>query len=56
MAAAADPVGDRLVQSLARPGGDIMGVTTSVGPETHAKRLELLRAMRPVSLVWPTWR
>jgi putative ABC transport system substrate-binding protein len=47
MAAAGDPVGDGLVQSLARPGGNITGVTTSVGPETHAKRLELLTATLP---------
>jgi len=47
MATSADPVGEGLVQSLARPGGNITGLTIVVGPEIEAKRLELLRAMLP---------
>jgi ABC-type uncharacterized transport system substrate-binding protein len=47
MAAIIDPVGEGLVQSLARPGGNITGLTLAVGPEIEAKRLELLRAMLP---------
>ena len=47
MAVCADPVGGGLVQSLARPGGNITGLTGVVGPEIDAKRLELLRAMLP---------
>jgi putative ABC transport system substrate-binding protein len=47
MAASFDPVGAGLVQSLARPGGNITGLTNSVGPEIEAKRLELLREMLP---------
>jgi putative ABC transport system substrate-binding protein len=47
MATSIDPVGEGLVQSLARPGGNITGLTVSVGPEIEAKRLELLRAMLP---------
>ncbi len=47
MATSADPVGEGLVQSLARPGGNITGFTLAVGPEIEAKRLELLRAMLP---------
>jgi putative ABC transport system substrate-binding protein len=47
MAASVDPVSVGLGQSLARPGGNITGLTTVVGPEIEAKRLELLRAMLP---------
>ncbi len=42
-----DPVGEGLVQSLARPGGNITGLSFSVGPEIEAKRLELLRDALP---------
>ena len=34
-----------LVQSLARPGGNVTGLTVDTGPEIEAKRLELLRAV-----------
>ena len=47
MATSIDPVGVGLVQSLARPGGNITGLTLAVGPEIEAKRLELLKAMLP---------
>ena len=47
MAISGDPVGEGLVQSLARPGGNITGLTNVVGPEFEAKRLELFRAMLP---------
>jgi putative ABC transport system substrate-binding protein len=47
MAVSADPVGEGLVQSLARPGGNITGLTGVVESEIDAKRLELLRAMLP---------
>ena len=47
MATSADLVGGGLVQSLARPGGNITGLTLVVGPEIEAKRLELLRAILP---------
>ena len=47
MATSRDPVGEGLVQSFARPGGNITGFTIVVGPEVEAKRLELLREMLP---------
>ena len=41
-----DPVGTGLVASLARPGGNITGVSYMI-PETHGKCVELLRDMLP---------
>src|ERR1700687_5057724 len=44
--AMADPVGDELIVSLARPGGNITG-TTFLGPELIAKRFGLLKDAIP---------
>lgn len=44
--AAADPVGTGLVQSLARPGGNVTGVSGAVS-ELSAKNLELIREVLP---------
>ena len=46
MAAAADPVGDGLVTSLARPGGNVTGLSIQ-SPDLAGKRLELLREVIP---------
>jgi putative ABC transport system substrate-binding protein len=41
-----DPVGDGLVASLARPGGNITGLST-LAPELSGKRLEILKEIVP---------
>ena len=46
MVAVADPVGAGLVQSLARPGGNITGFS-NMAAETAGKSVELLREMLP---------
>jgi ABC-type uncharacterized transport system substrate-binding protein len=43
----ADPVGLGLIPSLARPGGNVTGVSYSVGPDIFGKDLELLREAIP---------
>lgn len=45
-ATAGDPVGSGIVASLARPGGNVTGLS-SQGPDTAGKRLELLREVIP---------
>ncbi len=51
-----DPVGAGLVASLARPGGNITGLTYDVTPELAGKRLQLLKEFAPrVSRVAVLW-
>jgi len=55
MVAAGDPVATGLIAGLARPGGNLTGVTDQA-VETSAKRLELLKEAVPhlahVALIW----
>ena len=46
MVAVGDPVGTGLVDSLARPGGNITGLS-SIAPDLEGKRLQLLRDVLP---------
>jgi len=53
--AVGDPVGSGLVTSLARPGGNVTGLS-NIGPELVGKRLELLKQAVPgvdrVAVLW----
>ena len=55
MIAVGDPVATGLIASLARPGGNITGVT-SISAEIEGKRLELLREVIPdlshIAVLW----
>jgi putative ABC transport system substrate-binding protein len=55
MVAVGDPVGTGVVASLARPGGNITGLT-SIAVDLEGKRLELLREVIPklshVAMLW----
>jgi putative ABC transport system substrate-binding protein len=52
-----DPVGSGLVQSLARPGGNVTGVSWDVTPETSAKLLVFLKEIAPsVSRATVLWQ
>jgi len=56
IATAGNPVGDGLIASFARPGGNVTGLTMSPGPEIGGKYLELLKEAAPgvrrVAVLW----
>ena len=56
MATSRDPVGAGFIASLARPAGNITGMTGDPTPEVQGKRLELLKEVAPratrVALLW----
>ena len=55
MQAAGDPLGSGLVASLARPGGNVTGLSL-MAPDLAGKRLEILREiLREISLVAVLW-
>jgi putative tryptophan/tyrosine transport system substrate-binding protein len=51
-----DPVATNLVKSLARPGGNVTGLSSTAGPEMMGKRLDLLKEAFPrissVAMLW----
>ena len=47
MTYAPDPVGEGLITSLRRPGGNITGMSVTTGPEFIAKQLEILNEAVP---------
>ena len=57
MTNSSDPVGAGLVASLARPGGNVTGLS-SLTPELNTKRLEILKdavsKLARVGLLWPS--
>ena len=47
MVGVADPIGSGLVASLARPGGNVTGLSSQLTPEIRAKQLQLLKEAVP---------
>ena len=47
MIASTNPVEAGLVESFARPGGNVTGLTVDAGPEITGKRLQLLKELLP---------
>jgi putative ABC transport system substrate-binding protein len=56
MTNSAEPVSSGLIASLARPGGNVTGLTADTGDEINTKRLELLKEALPnlsrVGVLW----
>jgi putative ABC transport system substrate-binding protein len=55
-AAAGDPVGQKFVESLARPGGNTTGTSFDAGPEITTKQIQLLLQIIPkanrIAILW----
>ena len=49
MAASANALGEGLIASLARPGGNITGMTFLAGPEIAGKQLQILKEVAPAA-------
>jgi putative tryptophan/tyrosine transport system substrate-binding protein len=45
-----DPIASGLVASLARPGGNLTGVSVEAGPEIIAKRLQIMKEALPTAV------
>ena len=50
-----DPIGIGLVSTLARPGGNVTGLSSQQS-DLGGKRLGLLRELSPAYAVWRSWR
>lgn len=56
IAGSADPIGEGLIASYARPGGNITGLTHEASPERFGKQLQLIReAVKDVPRVTILW-
>jgi putative ABC transport system substrate-binding protein len=56
VAGSGDPVAEGWAASLARPGGNVTGLTYAVSPERFGKELELLKAAAPhISRIAVSW-
>ena len=53
MASLVDPVATELVASLARPGGNLTGLS-NMSPELVGKQLEMLKEVVPKAPLWPS--
>ncbi len=49
MATSFEPVETGFVRSLARPGGNLTGLTINAGPEIHGRRMQLLKEAVPTA-------
>ncbi|MBC5764167.1 ABC transporter substrate-binding protein [Ramlibacter albus] len=49
MASSSDPLGEGVVRTLARPGGNVTGLTYAVSTERFAKQLEVLKEAAPAT-------
>lgn len=56
LAGSSDPVAEGLVESLARPGGNITGLTYAVSPDRFGKQMEILKEalprLRNLGILW----